>query len=567
MSHRGPDALETEQHDDRPLQPLGAMPGRDRDSVLARPQRLAIGAGLVPAGERRHERLQVAQQADDRGRIAVGRGPAGIGGRVRPEGIQVREPLGGLAPAGGQGAEVGRGEHGIDGGHRAEVRLAFACGEHPRDGRIRGEGLAAGGVERPRDHSVEIGRVGDAARQIGGRERVARIDPQPQPGDDHLGLDGREQAHARDDRRDAERAERVGDGLALLVGPTQHGDVAEGGTSRSPAIAHQRRAGEQVADPGGGRGGTTGLVIGSLAAVELERPVLGDRAEPVRLVLEVGTQPGSLLRHSLAREGSREDLAGDGDEAGPAAKRRAEGLDAATDRVHRARDELRIRRDRRQGLDGGVHQRGVRAAEREDRLLRIADPDRLGRELRELEEHGELDRASVLEFVDEEQVELPGEGRAHVGPTKERERERLLIDEVDDPGRALVVLIGGERVPGDLEQERDQPPEIRSQARVLDVALRELLHGEGVGTRSLGRRPLRDRGPGPPRRRSRRVEVARTLPEHLHILGRAGGDVAVRGDRRARGLDLIDQRPIEVVRGHRSEAGVEARGSTSRHRP
>ncbi len=85
---------------------------------------------------------------------------------------------------------------------------------------------------------------------------------------------------------------------------------------------------------------------------------------------------------------------------------------------------------------------------------------------REAQEDRELQRARVLELVDEHEVDLAGEARVDVGTIEKPEREHLLIGEVDARPVALVVLVGVERARRDREDQRDGVAEIGLQLRV-----------------------------------------------------------------------------------------------------
>ena len=348
--------------------------------------------------------------------------------------------LRGAAPGSAQLAQLRRVDDREDGPHRIEVGgggPGRADRGHDRIGRER---LVAGDLEDAGDERAEVAGVADKARQLGGGERVPRIDPQPQPGHHELALRGVEQAHLWNDRRDVECGERVRDQLALLVGAAQHGDIARHGRADAPAIAHAGSARQQVPDSrGGGRG--EHVLVHSVR--ELEGPILEARAEPRWLRGERRQEPRALLGHAVMMEGTSEDVAREIDERGAGSIGGGERLDGrrAIDRLDRLADQVGVGGGGCQRLDHRIHQRRIRAAEAVDRLLLITDPHGLARERGELEEDRELEWAGVLELVDKHEIDLTRERRPHVRATEQLQCERLLVDEVDHAALALVLLI------------------------------------------------------------------------------------------------------------------------------
>ncbi len=245
----------------------------------------------------------------------------------------------------------------------------------------------------------------------------------------------------------------------------QHGDVTRTKRARftGRTIAHPHLGiDEQIAHRRRQIGGVLGEIL------RRQSPALDDGAEPSRLVGRRRNQPDARFRNAVTPEPAREHVRRQRHELRPAAPRLRQrfGLGTGEDRV-----------------DGGVHQRRVGAAESKDRLLLIADPDAARGDVGETEEDRELERARVLELVDQHEVELAAETRARLGPIEELEREHLLVGEIDGAPRALVVLVGLQCAGRDRVDERAGGGEVGAQAGVAVVG----------GARRLGHQHTRPR--------------------------------------------------------------------------
>ena len=260
----------------------------------------------------------------------------------------------------------------------------------------------------------------------------------------------------------------------------------------------------------------------------------------------------------MVGEGAGEDLAGQPDQLRPAAIGGAERLDApAADGARRVVDQVGIDGRRGQGLDGRVHQRRVGAAEAVDGLLGIADPDRLSRERGQLEEDGELDGAGVLKLVHQDEIDLAGQLGADLLAPEQLQRERLLVDEVDHAALALVLLISGEPVGGDAEEEPDHPVHVRAQSRVLDMAAGRSANAGGVNHRLLRRHVSGEFCPvSPPE--SAAPQVAQAGPQQLDVARGPDGRVGAALDGARRRHQSSRERAVGIAgRCARAQAGIE----------
>src|SRR5579862_5154226 len=82
-------------------------------------------------------------------------------------------------------------------------------------------------------------------------------------------------------------------------------------------------------------------------------------------------------------------------------------------------------------VDDRVHERGIGAAKREDRLLAIADPDRATRQLVQFQEERELNWTRVLKLVDDQQLQARAQLFGDLGTIEELERTLFHVDIVD----------------------------------------------------------------------------------------------------------------------------------------
>ena len=333
------------------------------------------------------------------------------------------------------------------------------------------EGLGAGRAERLGEPGVRVVRALDEPGQGRGGERVLGVGPEAESRDEEQPLERAGGLGAGKGRFEAFRGERGGDRGALLVHPAEDGDVARPGTTdlARGAVADARLGIlEERADARGRLGGIASLVL------RAERPPLDDRAETRRLVGISRDEADAGLGEPLPAEGADEELGGDVDERGPAAP----GL----------RERLRLVASE-EGLDGGVHEPRIGAAETVDGLLLVAHPGAL-REPGEREEERELEGARVLELVDEDEVDLGRELFADGGPLEEPEGEGLLVGEVDDAALALVVGVGREGASGERKGEASRASEFTPETRVPVVVCGERpgrgLRGRGTSCPSRG---------------------------------------------------------------------------------
>lgn len=94
---------------------------------------------------------------------------------------------------------------------------------------------------------------------------------------------------------------------------------------------------------------------------------------------------------------------------------------------------------------------GIASAEAVDRLLRIADPDRLFDDLRQMVEEADLDRAAVLKLVDQHQPGRFANVAGHLLQVEQLHRVTLHIVEVDQTVAPFVVGIVAAPVRGQPE--------------------------------------------------------------------------------------------------------------------
>ena len=109
----------------------------------------------------------------------------------------------------------------------------------------------------------------------------------------------------------------------------------------------------------------------------------------------------------------------------------------------------------------------------------------------EFDEHRQLDRARVLELVDQYEVNVAGELLAHRFEAQQFERQSELIGEVDCATLALVESVSLERLRRDVEDQADCLLEIGAQLRVPRVPARRFGDGVGPGAAERDRRPHR----------------------------------------------------------------------------
>ncbi len=147
-------------------------------------------------------------------------------------------------------------------------------------------------------------------------------------------------------------------------------------------------------------------------------------------------------------------------------------------------------------------------------------PDAALGDVGELEEDRELERARVLELVDENQVDLAAETRPHLTALEQLEREHLLVGEVDGTPGALVVLVRAERARRDRVHEAAGRAEVLLQTR-MPVVRRG---GRDDGLTEL-RRFLRDPEvlEPPPIGPAQRQAAPHAAENALHLLDRLGG--------------------------------------------
>ena len=258
-------------------------------------------------------------------------------------------------------------------------------------------------------------------REFGQRHGVAAVGAPAERGGGQARFQRPEESAALDGHLQARHRQRIRDTETVVVAAAEDGDVA-GAERRGRSVAGDgpfRSVGKRILDAGGDRRREIAIDAPDAQGGCLSRHVGAlDRIDP-RL----------RRRHAHLREGGREGVVEEGDEAGTAAP------------VPVERGFLAAGRPLDLGCDVG-DEIGVRAAEAVDGLLGVADPDaRLG-DPRHGDEDRELQGAGVLEFVDEDGFDALAQLEFEIGVAEKFQREAVLIDEVDEPPIPLVFLIG-----------------------------------------------------------------------------------------------------------------------------
>ena len=89
-----------------------------------------------------------------------------------------------------------------------------------------------------------------------------------------------------------------------------------------------------------------------------------------------------------------------------------------------------------------IHQFGIAASEPVDRLLYVADPDRPhSDQFSKFEKQSELQRAGVLKFIDEQQIEFGFNHCGNVSVSQQCKRPRLKIAEIEPTACLLASLV------------------------------------------------------------------------------------------------------------------------------
>ena len=131
-------------------------------------------------------------------------------------------------------------------------------------------------------------------------------------------------------------------------------------------------------------------------------------------------------------------------------------------------------------------QGGIAAAEGVDRLLDVADEDDLVRQLRELDEDGELHGVGVLELVHQQELELVAEALAHLRVVEGMEHQLLHVGEVDQAALGLDRLEAFEGLAGDVEERLDVGADVGLEGGVDVVSGGCRAHGRGPVVAFLG---------------------------------------------------------------------------------
>src|SRR5262249_50321986 len=154
----------------------------------------------------------------------------------------------------------------------------------------------------------------------------------------------------------------------------------------------------------------------------------------------------------------------------------------------------------------------------------------------ELKKYRELEWARVLKLVYENEIELSRQCCAHIRAAHEVQGQCFLIDEVHDAPLAFVLLVGGEARGRDVEQELDQPVQVRARPRMLAMAGRSCPHGRDGRGRPDGwpcRTELRPVAPAQPPQPKRSPGV----PQELNVVRRDARRITRGIDGRKREVD------------------------------
>ena len=217
-----------------------------------------------------------------------------------------------------------------------------------------------------------------------------------------------------------------------------------------------------------------------------------------------------------------------------------------------------------------VHQPRIGARILEDALLAIAHPHRALRQRMQLHKERELDRARILELVDDRQLQALGQHLRHAIVLHQRERAVQHVDVVDHPTPLLPRLVRGQAHARRVVDGERQLAQLGMQTRMRLVARRHLahLHEKRIGTRPpLATFMTRELRPVAP------VDLAVTLTtrhaRHQRDRFLRGADAIIRLRQRLRcDRDLVRQGVVEgvAVALRLREELQQALGGALRHR-
>ena len=146
-----------------------------------------------------------------------------------------------------------------------------------------------------------------------------------------------------------------------------------------------------------------------------------------------------------------------------------------------------------------VHQFGVAAAKRVDRLLHVADEDHPLRQMGELHEQRQLHRVRVLEFVHQQQLELVFETLAHLRVVHGAQCEMFHVGEIDQAALGLQLLKAIEALCGDRVDAFDVGADVAVKLRAHLVTGRGGAHRSRISVVTFRRRAFAQRDPLQPR--------------------------------------------------------------------
>ena len=280
----------------------------------------------------------------------------------------------------------------------------------------------------------------------------------------------------------------------------QNGDVAApNGAGNGLALGHDRPGAGigQHATNAAREGRHTRLLVAAGYLPDGERNGL-PRGVGALSVAAFGLRAGD----SLGFESGNEDIVEQLQKPGPGAIGLRQGFARAT----------RLRGD---AASHGRHEVGIGAAKPVDRLLGIPDPEVPARDPRDAQKQGELDRACVLELVDQCQIEALGKNACYFGTLEQAQRLGFLIGKVDQPTRQLVVPVSHKGLRRTVEDAPDHGFKVVAQPRMTRVRRRR---GPDAVDKRIGRHrrlDLRHLGPLLPRQGATRGECRPDLLQSL----------------------------------------------------